>query len=85
MARTYDSIVPPGGLTSRSRSTGQPASPRGKVLVNSGAVGEVTNRDKISLIHTPLWKDASYTNPGTLWLGGGVLQPASTGGPIPYN
>jgi hypothetical protein len=52
--------------------------------VNSGWVVEVTNRDKIPLIHMPLYVDGSYTNGGAIWLGGGYGQPTSVGGPNVY-
>lgn len=85
MARAYDSVIVPGGKTSITHGANQAKRPSGQVLVNSGFAGETTNRDKIPLIHQQLWKDASYTNAGAIWLGGGVAQPASVGGPIPYN
>lgn len=86
MARTYDAIKGPGVIT-RSRAIGQPASPRGKVLVNSGWPTEDTafNRKKSQLINRNLWVDASYTNPGGIWLAGGVAMPPSVGASNIYN
>lgn len=85
MARTYDATRGPGVLASKSAGLNQAKRPGSKVLVNSGQPGEVTNRDKISLIHVPLWSDASYTNGGAIWLGGGVAQPLTVGGAQVYN
>jgi len=84
MARTYDTTVVPGGKSSIAVGKYQAARPSGRVLVNSGFAGEVTNCDKIPLIHQQLWKDASYTNGGAIWLGGGVTQPSAVGKSIPY-
>lgn len=84
MARAYDVVIGPRGKSSITAGLNQGGRPSGRVLVNSGFAGEVTNRDKIPLIHQQLWTDASYTNAGAVWLGGGVTQPASAGGSIPY-
>lgn len=84
MARAYDAVQVPGGKTI-SAAIYQAKRPGGRVLVNSGFINEVTNRDKIPLIHMPLWADASYTNSGAIWLGGGFGAASYVGGGLPYN
>lgn len=83
MARAYDAITAPGGKTI-SAAIYQAKRPGGRVLVNGGFINEVTHREKISLISTPLWVDASYTNSGAIWLGGVPGQPPYVGGPQIY-
>lgn len=84
MARTYDAVVVPGGKSSITHGVNQAKRPGGRVLVNSGWVVEVTNRDKVPLIHQQLWTDASYSNAGAIWLGGGFGLPPYVGGPQVY-